>query len=186
MIGILNYGAGNLRSIENALDRIGAPYFISDKPEELSKTGKIIFPGVGHAKAAMAILHDKKLDIFLQKYPGPVLGICLGMQLLFEYSEEGDTDCLGFIPGKILKFDSQKCGKVPHMGWNNINLNVDSLFVYFVHSYYAPISTYTIATCNYGGEFTAAVQKENFIGMQFHPEKSGKVGEDILRNFCSI
>ena len=216
MIGILNYGAGNLRSVENALDRISVSYFISDNPEELEKAEKIIFPGVGHAKAAMAILQEKKLDILLQKTKQPVLGICLGMQLLFDYSEEGETKCLGIIPGKITKFDATQCGKVPHMGWNKVNLqssgfnlqfskkapfvkggapkgwgilgtnNEDTPFVYFIHSYYAPLNNHTIMTCDYGGDFSASVQKDNFIGMQFHPEKSGKVGETILQNFCSM
>ncbi len=218
-IGILDYGAGNLKSVQNALDRLINPpkppfikgeimeYFISDKPEALEKADKIIFPGVGHARSAMEILRAKKLDTWLKNTQKPVLGICLGMQLLFDFSEEDDTDCLGIIPGKVIKFKDGNCSdadlsrrmKIPHMGWNNL-LNIkpfngylpdeqvknNDLYVYFVHSYYAPISKFTVAECDYAGQsFSAIVQKDNFIGMQFHPEKSAKAGADLLLKFCN-
>ena len=145
----------------------------------------------------MATLRKKKLDIFLQQTSRPVLGICLGMQLMFDRSEEGNTTCLGIIPGNITKFDPKKCGKIPHMGWNDIHWKTKhsepstqssskkpiSNYLYFVHSYFAPLSEYTIATCDYGAIFSAIVQKDNFTGMQFHPEKSGAVGERLLNNF---
>ena len=120
-IGIIDYGAGNIKSVQNALDRLDIEYFLSDDPVKLAKADKIIFPGVGNAKPAMEILKSKKLDVFLKNFKKPVLGICLGMQMLCEYSEEDDTECLGIIPGKVVKFESEKVGKIPHMGWNRIS-----------------------------------------------------------------
>ena len=197
-IAILDYGAGNIRSVQNALERLGQEFFVSGDPKELLKADKLIFPGVGSAGFAMRRLKETGLDIFLKNYTKPVLGICLGMQLFFDFSEEDATECLGIIPGRIQKFDIQKSKIVPHMGWNRIcsqltdsgqklfeNIDQDS-FVYFVHSYFAPITEDTIAECFYGERFTAAVQKDNFWGAQFHPEKSGDIGEQILRNFLNV
>lgn len=194
MIGIIKYQAGNLASVSNALDRLGAEYFISDNPEKLETASGIIFPGVGHASAAMEDLRKKKLDTWLKNTKKPVLGICLGMQLLFESSEEGNSDALGIIPGRLKKFDSSRA-KVPHMGWNQFNpLKDHSLingignkqFLYYVHGYYAPTSEYTLASCNYIKDFAAVVAKDNFMGVQFHPEKSGQVGSLLLQNFLDL
>ncbi len=194
MIGIIKYKAGNLASVENALRRLGAEYIVSDSHEELEKTDAIIFPGVGHAAAAMDDLRAKDLDVWLKATKKPVLGICLGMQLLFESSEEGDCKTLGIIPGRLKKFDASKA-KVPHMGWNQFNpLQEHSLisgignkqFLYYVHGYYAPTNEYTLASCNYIKDFAAVVAKDNFMGVQFHPEKSGQVGSLLLQNFLTM
>lgn len=194
MIGIIKYQAGNLASVSNALDRLNAEYFISDNPGELDKAGGIIFPGVGHAAAAMDDLRKRKLDQWLKNTSKPVLGICLGMQLLFESSEEGDTKMLEIIPGRFKKMDSSQA-KVPHMGWNQLRplkqhrllKGIDSSqFVYFVHGYYAPVTPFTLASCDYIEEFTAVAAKDNFMGVQFHPEKSGETGALILKNFMEI
>lgn len=191
-IGILDYGAGNLKSVENALTRLGAKFFISDNSSELEKTDKILFPGVGHAASAMRILREKGLDEFLQKTTKPVLGICLGMQLLFDFSEEGETECLGIIPGKVRKFDAAKVGIVPHMGWNEVDFqssgNTDKLNsdFYFVHSYFCDPKNFDdiLATTEYSGfRFCSGVRRDNFLGVQFHPEKSGKAGEEFLKWF---
>lgn len=191
MIGIIKYKAGNLASVSNALERLGANYFISDSAEELGTASGIIFPGVGHAHAAMENLRSKNLDTWLKSTKKPVLGICLGMQLLYESSEEGDTPLLGVIPGHLKKFDSRQA-KVPHMGWNQTRVERDHLLFknvpekstyYYVHNYYASLDEFTIASCNYIQGFTAACRKENFMGVQFHPEKSGEAGSLLLRNF---
>ena len=194
MIGIIKYQAGNLASVSNALDRLKADYIISDNTDKLEKADGIIFPGVGHAAAAMDDLKAKGLDDWLRNTTKPLLGICLGMQLFYDSSEEGDCKALGIIPGRLKKFDSRKA-KVPHMGWNQFEdveehpllfgINTNH-FVYYVHGYYAPVSDYTLATCNYTHPFTAVVRKENFIGVQFHPEKSGKVGALLLQNFLDM
>jgi glutamine amidotransferase len=194
MIGIVKYQAGNLASVQNALDRLGADYFASDDPAELEKADGIIFPGVGHAAAAMDNLRSRDLDVWLKQTKKPVLGICLGMQLLYESSEEGDCNTLGIIPGRLKKFDSSKA-KVPHMGWNQFKpLKEHTLikgisnkqFQYYVHGYYAPANEYTLATCQYVSDFAAVVAKDNFLGVQFHPEKSGSVGSHILQNFLDL
>lgn len=194
MIGIIKYKAGNLASVSNALDRLKAEYIISDNTEELDKTDAIIFPGVGHAAAAMDDLRSKDLDVWLKNTKKPVLGICLGMQLFYESSEEGDCETLGIIPGRLKKFDSSKA-KVPHMGWNRFeSIKKHDLlsgiekkhFLYYVHGYYAPLSDCTLATCNYIQNFTAVAAKDNFIGVQFHPEKSGQVGSLLLQNFLDM
>ena len=191
MIGIIKYQAGNLASVSNALDRLKADYIISDNTDHLDKTDAVIFPGVGHASAAMDDLRSKDLDIWLKNTKKPILGICLGMQLFYESSEEGDCKTLGIIPGRLKRFDSEKA-KVPHMGWNRFNsieghpllsgINRKH-FVYYVHGYYAPLNECTIATCKYIQNFTAVVAKDNFLGVQFHPEKSGRVGSMLLQNF---
>ena len=191
MIAIINYEAGNLASVSNAFKRLDEPYIISDKKEELDKADGIIFPGVGHAQPAMKSLKKNELDEWLKTTKKPVLGICLGMQLFYESSEEGESEGLGIIPGRLKKFDSSKA-KVPHMGWNTFqkisthplmnSLNNEQFF-YYVHSFFAPLNTYTVATCDYIQPFTSVVCKDNFWGVQFHPEKSGKVGSLLLQNF---
>lgn len=205
MIAIIDYKAGNLASVSNALTRIGVQHVITNKTSELDSADKIIFPGVGHAWAAMEALREHDLDIWLRTTRKPVLGICLGMQLLYESSEEGgDTDGLGLIPGRLKRFDAT-VGKVPHMGWNVVRsemLEAGSVMLeagsemhqassiqhpasyYFVHSYYAPITPETTSISDYNGQrFAASVKRGNFEGVQFHPEKSGSVGETLLREF---
>ena len=194
MIGIIKYKAGNLASVSNALERLGDDYFISDSAEELSRADGIIFPGVGHARAAMDDLRSKNLDSWLRNTQKSVLGICLGMQLLYESSEEGSTAMLGVIPGHLKKFDSRQA-KVPHMGWNKTlqsgnhplfkGIGGDPYF-YYVHSYHASVDEFTIATSKYIQPFTAACTKHNFMGVQFHPEKSGEAGSRLLQNFLDI
>lgn len=194
MIGIIRYRAGNLTSVSNALERLRADFFISDHPAELDQADAIIFPGVGHAAAAMDDLRAKDLDVWLKSTQKPVLGICLGMQLLFETSEEGDCKTLGIIPGRLKKFDSKKA-KVPHMGWNQFEAKKEhplisgidnKQFLYYVHGYYAPTNEYTLASCQYIKDFAAVVAKDNFMGVQFHPEKSGQVGSMLLQNFLNM
>lgn len=194
MIGIIKYQAGNIASVSNALKRLNTDYFISDQIEELEKADGIIFPGVGHAAAAMDDLRSRDLDVWLKSTKKPVLGICLGMQLLYESSEEGDSHTLGLIPGRLKKFAATK-GKVPHMGWNQFKvLNkhplIDGIdnqkFFYYVHGYYAPVNNNTLASCNYINDFAAVVAKDNFMGVQFHPEKSGQTGSLLLQNFLDI
>lgn len=191
-IGIIDYGAGNIASVKNALDNIGVASFCSNNPNELNYADKIIFPGVGHAKAAMSKLKDNQLDRFIINTNKPLLGICLGMQLLGKYSEEGDTKCLGVIDFEVKKFAQTL--KTPHMGWNRIYHNNNQLlkgissneWVYFVHSYYVQNSLECICTANYGFDFCAAINKSNYWGVQFHPEKSGEKGIQILKNFIEL
>ncbi|WP_445665660.1 imidazole glycerol phosphate synthase subunit HisH [Fodinibius sp. AD559] len=191
MIAIINYEAGNLASVSNALKRLNEEHIITDRQDELEQADGIIFPGVGHAQPAMQSLQKNDLDNWIKETEKPVLGICLGMQLFYDSSEEGESKGLGIIPGNLKKFDSSKA-KVPHMGWNtfsNIHTHplIDSLtkehYFYYVHSFYAPVNEYTVATCNYTQDFTSVVCKDNFWGVQFHPEKSGKVGSLLLQNF---
>jgi glutamine amidotransferase len=191
MIAIVDYKAGNVASVQNALKRLGTESILTDNKAVLDSAHAIIFPGVGHAKPAMERLRQSGLDQWLKQTKKPVLGICLGMQLLFSSTEEGNTDCLDIIPGRLLKFDSYKV-KTPHMGWNSITLRQpDTLFTganepeffYFVHSFYAPITDYTVASCDYQNPFTAVVRRDNFAGVQFHPEKSGKAGNMLLKRF---
>lgn len=193
MIGIVNYGAGNIFSITAALNRVGIDYGMINTPEDFDRFDKIIIPGVGHAGAAMQKLADSGLVETIKSLTKPVLGICVGMQLLTDYSEEGDANLLGIMPLKTLHFDKRIQEKVPHMGWNSIEFEKscplfrdipNNSYFYFVHSYFIEHElTYTIATCNYGLPFSAAISRDNFWAVQFHPEKSGKVGEQLLRNF---
>lgn len=194
MIAIINYEAGNLASVSNALHRLASDYIVTDKIGELEAADGVIFPGVGHAKPAMNSLRENGLDSWLKETRKPVLGICLGMQLLFESSEEGETEGLGIIKGKLEKFDASKA-KVPHMGWNTLNRQAkhpllkslgDRQYFYFVHSYYAPLGPNTIGACRYIDNFSAVVAKENIVGVQFHPEKSGDAGSLLLQNFLQI
>lgn len=196
MVGIIHYGAGNIRSVINALNRLEVRHFVSDNRQELLKAEKLIFPGVGEARSAMESLAGVGLIEWLKEVTVPFLGICLGMQLLFERTTERTTECLGIIPGTIERFDSEQFTlKVPHMGWNQVNQDstcplfsgIDSgEYFYFVHSYYAPIVAMTIGSTKYGVTFSSAVQKNNYYGVQFHPEKSGTVGSKILKNFVEL
>jgi imidazole glycerol-phosphate synthase subunit HisH len=194
MIAIVNYKAGNLASVSNALDRLGAEHVISSKVDELESASAVIFPGVGHAQAAMKSLHENNLTEWLRNTKKPLLGICLGMQLFFESSDEGDTDCLGIIPGRLRLFNGDNV-KVPHMGWNQFgNLSHHPLldgiasedYFYYVHGYYAPVTDYTIGSCRYDTDFSAVVARDNFVGVQFHPEKSGANGVKLLQNFLDF
>lgn len=191
MIALIKYRAGNIASVSNALERLGVDFYLAETTVQLDKADGVIFPGVGHAYSAMESLKENGIDEWLKSTKKPVLGICVGMQLLFESSTEGDTKGLGVIPGKLLKFDSSR-EKVPHMGWNSVQKQADhpllqhisdENFLYFVHSYYAPESDFSVATCDYITPFSAVVSKDNYFGLQFHPEKSGKLGAQILQNF---
>lgn len=192
MIAIIDYKAGNTCSVQNALRRLNADHVLTDDKEQIVNADKVIFPGVGHAKAAMDILNSKGLVSVIKGLKQPLLGVCLGMQLLCAKSEEADTNCLNIISLDVLKFsDNSSQYKVPHMGWNTLQSTNGPIFeglsaenhCYFVHSYYVPIAEYTISTSNYIHDFSSGVKKDNFIGVQFHPEKSGKVGEQIIKNF---
>jgi glutamine amidotransferase len=192
MIAIVNYNAGNIRSVQNALIRLGYESIITDDAKELLKADKVIFPGVGEASSAMKYLTDKGLDKVLVSIEKPMLGICLGLQLMCKFSEEGNTNCLGIFDTNVKKFPNT--GKVPHIGWNNFETTKSELFknieidndVYYVHSYYAEINEQTIASCNYILPFGTAMHKNNFYATQFHPEKSADIGEQILKNFLEL
>jgi imidazole glycerol-phosphate synthase subunit HisH len=192
-LAIIKYNAGNIRSVLYALERIGVQAEVTDDHEKIRRADKVIFPGVGEASSAMNSLRQNNLDKLIKELRQPVLGICVGMQLLCDHSEENNTDCLGIVPVRVKKFNSQPDIKVPQVGWNAIyNLQTplfkgipEQSFIYNVHSYYAEDSEYTIATCNYGVEYAAAVQKDNFYGVQFHTEKSAGTGEQILKNFLA-
>lgn len=195
-IGIVNYGAGNIFSLTAALSRQNIPFGMVNNKEDLEKFDRIIIPGVGHAAAAMDKLEKHHLITDLQALTKPVLGICLGMQLLTEHSAEGNQDLLKRIPLQTLDFSSVISLKIPHMGWNTIEIEKynplfegmnDHQYFYFVHSYFVEYNpNFTNAICNYGTVFSAAIQKDNFFGLQFHPEKSGKMGEKLLKNFSNL
>lgn len=196
MIGIVGYGAGNIRSVSNALKILNVEHFVSNNPKELEKADKIIFPGVGEARSAMECLAKSGLTEWLKNVKVPFLGICLGMQLLFERTTERNTNCLGVIKGTNEKFPERNHGlKVPHMGWNDVEILVNcpifhdiksGEYFYFVHSYYAPITSETIGKTFYGIEFGSVVWHNNYYGVQFHPEKSGKIGLKLLSNFVNL
>lgn len=192
MIAIIEYNAGNITSVRNAVERLGYSCIVTANIEEICNADKVIFPGVGEANSAMKYLNSKGLDDIIKSLLQPTLGICLGLQLMCLHSEEGDIECLGIFETAVKKFPSSDI--VPHMGWNNIYDVDGSLFkgfdkndsLYFLHSYYAGICEQTIATCNYILPFSAAMRKGNFYATQFHPEKSGDVGEKILKNFLEL
>ena len=187
---IIDYGAGNVFSVKSAFERLGIDVSISSDKQEISSADRIVFPGVGHSGAAMDKLRHSELDNLIPQLKQPVLGVCLGMQLMCESTEEGNEEGLGIFEGvKVKRFAHEL--NIPHMGWNNLVdssgfLENISENVYFVHSYFAPVSPFTIASCNYGIEFSAALQKNNFYACQFHPEKSGTVGEEILKRFLTV
>jgi imidazole glycerol-phosphate synthase subunit HisH len=194
MIALINYGAGNTASVSNVLKELKAEFILSDKIEEISVADKIILPGVGEASSAMNKLRELGLVDTLIKTTKPVLGICLGMQLLCRYTEEGDTNCFEVIPVDVKKFNNEKI-KVPHIGWNQVSqLNGNKLFnsindndyFYFAHSFYVPLNEFTISICNYGIDFSASVKYKNFYGVQFHPEKSAQQGIRIIKNFLEL
>jgi glutamine amidotransferase len=191
-IAIINYGAGNIQSILFAIERLGYSAVLTNNPDEIQQADKVIFPGVGEASYAMQKLKESGLDSLIPTLRQPVLGICLGMQLMCHHSEEGNTDGLGIFDANVIRFSNNV--KVPQMGWNQIyNLKSplfqginDNEYMYLVHSYYVPNCNEAIATTNYDLEYASALQKNNFYGTQFHPEKSGDVGEQILGNFLKL
>lgn len=192
-VAIVKYNAGNIASVTNALGRLGVETLVTDVPEVLKSADKVIFPGVGEASTAMKYLKERQLDNAIRSLMQPVLGICLGMHLLCDSSEENDTKCLGVVPFKVRKFESKEL-KIPHMGWNTIGELNSRLFdgvdegshVYFVHGYFVETGKETVASCTYGDEFSAAFQHNNFHAVQFHPEKSGSAGQRILENFLIL
>jgi glutamine amidotransferase len=192
MIAIVKYNAGNIRSVQNAVERLGYECTITDDPDEIRKADKVILPGVGEAGSAMKHLRERGLDEVIKNLIQPVLGICLGLQLMCTYSEEGDTECLGIFDTVVKKLPP--LDKVPHMGWNNFRSVSGRLLqgikpeddVYYVHSYCTGINNYTTAGAFYIISFTAAMEKDNFVATQFHPEKSAVAGDRIMRNFLSL
>jgi glutamine amidotransferase len=193
-IAIIKYNAGNVASVMYALDRIGQKYQLTDDHEQIKKADKVIFPGVGEASTAMAYLKEKGLDTLIKGLKQPVLATCIGMQLLCKHSEEGNVDCIGVFDVEVKKFVSKDL-KIPHVGWNSIKPKGENPlmkglkeeeFVYFVHSFYAPVNAYTTAVCEYVQPFSAMLHKDNFYAAQFHAEISGKAGEQILKNFLAL
>ena len=194
MIALIDYGAGNVASVANALNELNQKYKITNNENEICKADKVIFPGVGEASYAVKQLHKLNLYSLLRIIKRPVLGVCLGLQLMADFSTEGDITCLGIFPGDVLKFDSQKV-KVPHMGWNDIHFRKESKLLsgikdgerfYFANSYYLPVNEYTTSCCNNVVDFSASMEKDNFYGVQFHPEKSSDAGLKILKNFVEL
>ncbi len=192
-IVILKYNAGNVQSVRYALDRLGASYAVSSDPEIIRAADKVIFPGVGEASTTMHFLKAQRLDEVLRDLRQPVLGICLGMQLMCTHSEENNTPCIGIFDATVKRFETAPNYKVPHMGWNQLEHikgwmppSVDNGYAYFVHSYYVPLLPFTVAQTNYKVEFSAALQKDNFYAVQFHPEKSDRLGEQVIQRFLEV
>ena len=194
-VAIVKYNAGNIYSVVNALKRLGVDPLLTDDTEQLQKADCVLFPGQGEARGAMEYLQARRLDEVIRSLRQPVLGICVGQQLLCKHSEEGDVDCIGIFDAEVKRFSPTRHeDKVPCMGWNSLDVKDDELmkglgeepYVYFVHSYYVPVCADTIATADYIQPYSAAMHRDNFYACQFHPEKSGKVGEQILRNFLDI
>jgi len=197
-IAIIKYNAGNIMSVDYALQRLGVSATVTDDHDFIQSADKVIFPGVGEASTTMRFLREKRLDSLIAGLQQPVLGICLGLQLMCRHSEEGDTACIGIFNEEVKKFQPSETSenrlKVPHMGWNNIyglktrllTADLENQFTYFVHSYYAAKGSETIALCDYGISFSAALHRGNFYATQFHPEKSGKPGFQIIKNFLEL
>ena len=194
-LSIIQYNAGNIQSVLYALERLGVTATVTDDPAFIQASDKVIFPGVGEASTAMAYLKERNLDQLIVSLKQPVLGICLGMQLMCKHSAENDTNCLGIFEEQVLAFKAtEKTNKVPQMGWNNImNLKTnlfngvpENSFAYFVHGYYAGLGANTIATTDYIQAYSSGLHKDNFYGVQFHPEKSAEVGEQIIQNFLAL
>jgi glutamine amidotransferase len=192
-VAIIKYNAGNIQSVRFALERLGIDFLVTDNPEEITTADKVIFPGVGEASTTMAYLKARKLDQVIKGLTQPVLGICLGMQLMCRHSDENNTPCLGLFEETVRKFVPTSDLKVPHMGWNSLlkvsgwlSRELENQFVYFVHSYFVPCNNYTVAETDYGNTFSAAMKKNNFYAVQFHPEKSAAVGENVLTSFLSV
>jgi len=194
MIAIINYGAGNLLSVKNTINDYTNDVIITNNLDDLEKAEKIILPGVGEASFAMNSLKKLNIVSFLQNTRKPVLGICLGLQLMCSFSEEGKVECLNIFPNIVKKFDDKHL-KVPHMGWNQVSIIKNSLllkdiennsYFYFANSYYAEMNDYTVAKTSYQIDFSAILQKDNYFGIQFHPEKSSKIGSKIIRNFIEL
>ncbi|MDR3137747.1 MAG: imidazole glycerol phosphate synthase subunit HisH [Tannerellaceae bacterium] len=192
---IIKYNAGNICSVDYALKRLGITPVITDEVERIRRADKVIFPGVGEANTTMSYLRERRLDELIRSLRQPVLGICIGMQLLCRHSEEGNADCIGVFETEVKRFVSLRHeDKIPHMGWNTLTNvsgvlfppSLENSFVYFVHSYYVPVNTCTVALTEYTQPFSSALHKDNFYATQFHPEKSGSIGETILRNFLNI
>ncbi|MDR6369896.1 glutamine amidotransferase [Chryseobacterium bernardetii] len=192
MIAIIKYNGGNVNSVQNALNRLKIDSVITDDPEQILKADKVIFPGVGEASSTMKLLKEKELDLLIPSLKQPVLGICLGMQLMCKGNEEGDTEGMGIFDINVRKFPAKDI--VPHMGWNTLSEQTSPLFsgieknndLYFVHSYYCELSDFTTSVCDYILPFSASLQKDNFYAVQFHPEKSGLVGNQIVKNFINL
>lgn len=192
---IIKYNAGNIYSVYCALKRVGVDAIITDDKEIIKSADKVIFPGVGEAASTMKYLKEHGLDVLIKGLKQPVLGICIGMQLMCRHSEEGNVDCLGIFDAEVKRFVPE-CHehKVPHMGWNSLfeidnsvfNCNINNEFVYFVHSYYVPLCSNTVGKCDYIQTFSAVLKKDNFYATQFHIEKSGSIGEEILRGFLNL
>ncbi len=193
-VAIIKYNAGNIQSVTFALERLGITPLVTDNMEEIKKADKVIFPGVGEASSAMKYLKNAKLDQVICSLKQPTLGICLGMQLMCKHSEEGNAECLGIFDSTVKLFNKENNLKVPQIGWNTIFNYRSELFkgikekeyMYFVHSYYVEKCQETIATTNYGVEYSSAIQKNNFYAVQFHPEKSSEAGQTLLSNFLNI
>tara|TARA_B100000787_G_C16196527_1_gene301279 strand:+ start:3888 stop:4469 length:582 start_codon:yes stop_codon:yes gene_type:complete len=190
-IAIIDYGAGNTQSVKYALKRLGCKGVLTSDKEVISSSDRVIFPGVGQASSAMKKLESKGLDLLIPELKQPVLGICLGMQLMCNFSEEGNTNCLKIFDSNVKRFDNSF--KVPQIGWNTVfdlktslfNSIIENEYMYLIHSYYVPLITDTVATSNYGINYSTAINKNNFTGVQFHPEKSGSKGELVLKNFIN-
>jgi imidazole glycerol-phosphate synthase subunit HisH len=192
-LAIVKYNAGNIQSVSFALERLGVDFSITDDPEQILTADKVLFPGVGEASNTMKYLKDKGLDKVILNLKQPVLGICLGMQLMCKHSDENDTACLGIFDETVKRFVPETGMKVPHMGWNQLNLSdgwldpaIENKHVYFVHSFYVPVNHYTSAVTQYINPFSAAMHKDNFYAVQFHPEKSAEAGELVLKTFLRL